>query len=106
MRAGELKERLELQAPYRSLNSIGELIDTFTTKDTVWGAIEPLTGKRLFEAKQANADVTGIIRIRYRTGIKPTWRFIQHDRIFRIVSIINPKEDKTELHILYKEGLD
>jgi len=103
MRAGDLRQRIELQAPYRSLNSMNELIDTYTTKDTVWAAIEPLTGNRLFLAQQANSEVQGICRIRYRADVNPMWRIKFGYRYFQIISIIDRDEINKELHLTYKE---
>lgn len=106
MRAGDLRHRITIQVAARSQNSMGEWIDTWSDLDTVWAAVEPLAGKRYFEAKQANADVTGIVRLRYRTGLQPTMRLKYGDRILQIVSIVHPKERGNETHIYYKEALD
>ena len=103
MRAGELKQRIELQSPYRSLNSMNELIDTYTTKATIWAAIEPLTGNRLFMAQQANSEVQGICRIRYRTDVNPLMRIKYGNRYFQIKVIIDRDELNKELHLLYQE---
>lgn len=106
MKAGDLKHRLELQAPIISANDMLETIQTYTTQATVWGAVEPLSGNLLFNAQQANSEAQGRIRIRYRSDIQPTWRVKYGNRYLKILSIINPFERNQELHILYKEALD
>ena len=106
MNAGGLNKRIAIQAPSRSVNALGETIDTFATIATVWGAIEPLSGSKYFQALQANVDVSGRIRIRYRDIFKPTWRLKYKDRILLVVSIIHPEEAREELHIMYREQLD
>jgi SPP1 family predicted phage head-tail adaptor len=106
MRAGLLRHRLTLQIPSKSTNAFGEWIESWSDWVTVWGSIEPNLGKRYFEAKQANSEVQGLIRIRYRTGVKPTMRVKFGDRTFRIISIVHPFEKRQELHLLYKEELD
>lgn len=106
MRAGLLRHRLTIQIPSKSRNDFGELIESWNDWATVWGSIEPNLGKRYFEAKQANSEVQGLIRIRYRTGLLPTMRVKYGDQIFKIISIVHPFEKKQELHILYKEALD
>jgi SPP1 family predicted phage head-tail adaptor len=106
MKAGDLRRRIEIQTNTPVANGIGELVDTWTTQATVWAEIEPLTGSRYFQAKQANADVTGIIRIRYRDGMLPTMRLLYGTRVLQIVSIMVPKECKRTLQIMYKEALD
>ena len=106
MRAGLLRHRLTIQIPSKSQNEFGEWIESWNDWATVWGSIEPNLGKRYFEAKQANSEVQGLIRIRYRTGLLPTMQVKYGDRIFKIISIVHPFEKKQELHILYKEALD
>ena len=106
MRAGLLRHRLTIQIPGKSQNDFGEWIESWNDWATVWGSIEPNLGKRYFEAKQANSEVQGLIRIRYRSGVLPTMRVKYGNQIFKIISIVHPFEKKQELHILYKEALD
>lgn len=106
MRFGWLKHRVTIQIPTRSQNSFKEWVESWSTWKTVWASIEPTSGKRYFEAKQANADIDGIIRIRYLTGLQPFMRIKYGSRIFQIKSIITPREYRSEIHIYYKEALD
>lgn len=106
MKSGDLRHRIVLEQPQRSQNAIGEWIDTFITVATVWAAVEPLTGSWLFAAQQANSNVSGRVRIRYRSDIEPTWRILFNGRYLSIVSILNPEERKKELIIMYSEALD
>jgi SPP1 family predicted phage head-tail adaptor len=106
MNAGDLNKRVELQIPTTSTNSMGETILTYTTRATVWAAVEPMSGRLLFEAQQANSQVQGRVRIRYRTDIKPTWRIKYGTRYLEILSIVNYKEANDDLQILYKETID
>ena len=106
MRAGELRQHVELQVPTRSQNTMNEWIDTFATQATVWGAIQPLSGRLLFSAQQANSEVEGRVVIRYRRDVKPSWRIKFGNRYFKILSIINSQEDKEELQLLYREIID
>lgn len=106
MESGKLNKYIELQAPVRSQNAMNEWIDTYTTQIFIWGAIEPLSGNRLFQAQQANSEVQGIIKIRYRRNFTATMRLKLGQRIFKIISIIDPDEQHQELNIYYKEVLD
>ena len=106
MQSGRLRHRVIIQIPARTKNAFDEWTESWQTWATVWASIEPLRGKRYFDAKQANSEVEGIIRIRYRDGILPTMRVMYGSRIFRIISIIHPKEQRQELNIFYKESLD
>lgn len=106
MKSGELKQRITIQQPTYTKNAIGEKIATWATWATVWAAVEPNWGGTYYRAKQSDSDVTGRIRIRYINGLKPTMRVSYQGRIFTIVSIIHPKENRKEIHIMYSEGLD
>jgi SPP1 family predicted phage head-tail adaptor len=106
MRAGDYRHRLIFQIPQRSKNSMGEWVDTFADWATVWAAVEPNTGRRYFEALQASAEAQGLCRIRYRKGVLPTMRISYEGRTLLIVSIVQPREKREELHIYYRELLD
>jgi len=106
MRAGELRQRVTLQKPTRSQNSFKEWVDSWTDVATVWGAVEPASGKQYFEAMQASSEVQGVVKIRYRSDIKSDWRLKLGSRVLQIISLVNVKELDKELHIYYKEALD
>lgn len=106
MNAGELKHRIIIQSPTTTKNALNESIVTWGTFATVWAAIEPAVGSTYYAAKQANAKVDGRVRIRYLTGLEPTYRILWGVRILNIVTIIEPKMDKREIVIMYTEALD
>jgi SPP1 family predicted phage head-tail adaptor len=105
MDAGKLRHRVTIQAPTTGTDGAGGVTHTWATFATVWGWIEPLSARRLFQAQQANSETTGIIHIRYVAGLLPTMRVKYGLRTFEIISII-PDEKKIEIQILYKEKLD
>jgi len=106
MRAGIMRHRITIQEQQRAPNAIGEMVTTWADWQTVWGSIEPNTGKRYYEALQANAEVDGIIRTRYLKGVSPTMRIIYGSRVLSIVSILNVQERRKELRIYYREARD
>ncbi len=104
--AGDLRQRVELQAPTYTTNSISETVITYITMATVWGAYRPLSGNLYFQAKQANSNVNGEVEIRYRSDVKPTWRLKIGEKILYIVTIINPESRNEKLWIKCTEALD
>ena len=106
MKAGELRHRVTLQSPTETLNSINEVVPTWTDVATVWAAVEPNTGTWVFQAKQANSNVKGRVRMRYRSDIQSNWRIKFGSRYLTIESILNPNERNIETVVLYSEGLD
>jgi SPP1 family predicted phage head-tail adaptor len=106
MQAGKLRHRVIIQEPVQTANAMDELVTTWATFATVWADIQPDSGNQNYQAKQINAEAQGRIKIRYRTDILPTMRVLYGERIFTILSIIQPREDKRELHLIYREDLD
>ncbi len=106
MKSGLLNKRVTFQANTPTANDIGEYVDTYTDAFTVWAEVLPLAGRLLFQAQQANSEVTGTIRIRYRSDVGPTMRIVYGSRYFRILSIIDPHEKHDHLEIMVKEKLD
>ncbi|HUT68659.1 MAG TPA: phage head closure protein [Dehalococcoidales bacterium] len=106
MRAGTLRQRLTFQEVTRARNDFNEMVDSWSDYCVVWGSLLPNAGRKYYEAKQATAEVSGEVRIRYRSGILPTMRILHGSRILEIVSIVNPQERNRELLIYYKEKLD
>lgn len=106
MKAGDLRQSIILQVSQRTKNTMGEWCDSWTSWQTVYAAIEPLSGKRYLEGKQLNAEVDGVVRIRWRPGVLPTMRILFGSRILQIVSLVTPKERKESIEIYYKEALD
>jgi len=106
MKAGQLKHRIVIEQQTQTKNAIDEIILTWSTFCTVWAAIEPATGQTYYAANQLEAKVDGRVRMRYHDDLDPTMRIRFGDRILNIVSIIHPKENHRELHLMYSEGLD
>ena len=106
MRAGELRHRITLQKPVQTRSSFNELVTTYTDVDTVWAAVEWQSGRRFEAAKQLNAEVQGIIRIRYRSDVRAEWRIKYGDRYIQILSIANVRERDQELQLNCKEAQD
>ena len=97
IKAGDYRNRIELQ------RRTAAALNTWTTVATVWAAIEPLSGNQFYQNLVATTEVTGRVRIRYRTDIKPDYRLKFGTRIFSIVGLVNPKESNQELQIMYRE---
>ncbi len=105
MKAGALRHKVIIEKPTEVTNSIGEIITTWSTFATVWAEILPLSGKEYWSSKQVNSEVTGKIRIRYKSGITPKMRVKYGTRIFNIEAIMNYLEKNIEIILLVKEVL-
>jgi len=106
MRAGELNKQITLQKPTPTVNGYNEEAPGWTDVATVWAAIDWQSGRRYEAAKQLNAEVQGVIRIRYRSDVKPEWRLKYGSRYFEIITISNVKERNAELQLNCKDFQD
>jgi SPP1 family predicted phage head-tail adaptor len=106
MDIGKLNKRITIEQPSTAQDAAGGLSPTWSTFAQVWGAVEPLAGYKLFAAQQADAGVTGTVRIRYLAGVLPNMRVNYNGRYLYIKSIINTNERNEELQLLYSESYD
>ncbi len=105
-RAGSLRDRVTIQTRALTEDAQNERIDTFSNFVTVWANIQGAVGREFWQAKQLNSEISGIMRMRFLTGIKPTMRVVFGNRIFEIVAVTDPNGRRRELVIWYKEALD
>ena len=76
MQAGKLRHRVQIQAPTDVRDDHGGNTRTWTTIATVWGSVEPLSGRELFEAQQVHARAAVRIRVRHYEGLTTKHRLV------------------------------
>ena len=103
MRAGDLNKRGTIQYIARSKNSFNEDIETWTTLDTVWCSIEPVSGSERWLQQERVSEATYKIRMRYRANINPTMRLKNKNRYLQFLAVLNLEENSKELFIPAKE---
>ena len=106
MRAGQTNKQITLKKPVQTPNAALEIVTTYVDVATVWAAIDWESGRRFEAAKQLNAEVQGVIRIRYRSDIKAKWRIGYGSRTIEILSVSNVRERDVELILNCKEAQD
>lgn len=106
MQAGDLRQRVTIQeAADPARDTYGAEIVVWADVATVWGAVEPLTGREFFDAQATNAETTTRIRIRYRIGIVPKMRVVWGSHRYDIQSVTEIKSGRRELHLMCRELL-
>jgi SPP1 family predicted phage head-tail adaptor len=103
MQIGKLRHRVELKSLSQNQNNFGETQDTWTTYTTVWARIEPLRGRELMLAQQANSEVTIRVTIRYNSSVTTKDRVVIGSRVLEIVAVINLDERNIKQELLCKE---
>lgn len=94
---------MTLQQRTTTQDAYGAPVETWSDLATVWGHVEPLSGREYFQAQQLQARVNTHITIRYRDGVTPLLRAKLGSRVYRIEAVINPDERKRELQLMCEE---
>lgn len=105
MRAGELDQRITLQNRSVTQDTFGQDITVWVDVLTVWAQVQALRGREFFAAAQVQQEKTLKVRIRYRSDVSPTWRFIWQGRVHDITSVI-PVGRKEMLELMCHEGVN
>ena len=105
MRAGRLRHRLTLQSKVYTANSYGEQVVTWADEATVWGAIEPLSGREYFAQQEIQAEAKVRITIRYYSGVDETWRVKHGSTYYNIVDALKHNEIKRTITLMCREGV-
>lgn len=101
--AGKLNKRVMIQELTTSIDAGGGADESWTTYETVWANVKPITGKTLYYAQQIESTVDHEIRIRYLSGVKTDMRVTVDSRTFEIKNILDYDGRKQELTLLAQE---
>ena len=103
MRAGQLRDLVELQERFLSRAGDGERTEKWVTTNSVWAKIWEMRGKELLLSRELHAEVDVKIWIRYRSDIDRSWRVKFGSRIFDIHGMSNTQGRNQELLMMCKE---
>lgn len=75
----KLHHKINLQSRVESSRgAMGGIVESWTTADTVWANVRPITGNERINAAQVVGSSTHLVRMRYNRIVTPKMR-IQHD---------------------------
>ena len=95
---GVFAHRMKLQSPQETSDGCGGVSVSWTDIQEVWASIELVNSKRDFEASQLSERNIHRVKIRFRTDVASGWRFAFDNRLFDIVSVVDPDESRRYLH--------
>lgn len=106
VRIGAIRHRLTLQTVNDTADSQGGFVKAWTDTATVWGSLEPLSGRERLQAQQVQGLVTHKVRIRYRSSVTVTasMRVKFGTRTFNIREIRNAEERNVYLDLMVEEN--
>lgn len=105
-RPGLLRHRLILQTVNDAADGQGGFVKAWTDTATVWGSLEPLSGRELLQAQQVQSRVTHKSRLRYRSDVTvtPAMRIKKGTRTFNVQEVRNVEERNVYLDLMLEEG--
>jgi len=102
MRAGRLRQRINVQKVTETRGAHGSVTRTWNTVASRWASVEPLRGREYMEAAQATSNVTHRVRMRFYSGLNTkSYRFQftnppDSERTLNIDSVLNLDERNRE----------
>lgn len=92
--AGALRHRLKVQERSEATDSDGGVTPTWSTKATVWAAIDPGVGTERIHGQSVDSTKTFTITMRHYAGLDPTYRLVRvsDNRAFNIIDVSDPQE--------------
>lgn len=106
MQSGKLRHLVTIQQFAPVQNATGEPVKTWSDVVSVYGRVEPLSGREFFQGQQFNSEIRAVIKVRYCTGISTRMRALYAGRIYNIEAVINTDERDRELQLVCSEGLN
>lgn len=108
MKSGELDQRVLFQRRLTLQNDAGEAIISYVDAFYEMAAVEPLSGRELFQAQQTQAEIDTRIRIRWRRGLEADMRAVhttsyaspQQFAIYDVRTVIDVRSKHHELHLM------
>ena len=105
MRAGRLRHRLTLQSRTETRSATGSVTTAWATEGTVWGAIEPISGKEYLALAQTQNETAVRIVLRYYSGLDESWRVVSGGKAYSIQSLINTDERDHTITLMCSQGV-
>jgi SPP1 family predicted phage head-tail adaptor len=106
VRAGELRQRVEIQRRTDTQDSVGQPIPVWSTVATVWARVEPLSGREFFTGQQLAAETDTRITIRFFSGLDArTMRAVHEGVNYDIRDVIDEEKLGVTHTLMCKSGL-
>lgn len=83
-----MRERVTVQQPVRTTNSVGESTLSWSDVTTVWASVNGVSAKEALQDGQQAVTLTHRLRFRYISELTQQHRFLWRSRILHIVSLL------------------
>lgn len=102
IKAGQMRERVTLQAPADVRSLTGEATLSWTDEATVWADVQGLSARDLFQAQQANVIATHRMIIRFRASVTSQYRVVWRGKTMEVASV-SEQENRSKMTLLVRE---
>jgi len=102
--ASRFKQRVRLERPSITQDSIGDTLITWVLVDEVWADIKPVSGVEELRHAALRQRITHLVWLRYRSDLQPDWRIVYNNRKLQIHAVVNVQEEN-ELSKLWVEEI-
>lgn len=104
IRAGELNERVTIQAPTESRNALGETTLSWSDFTTRWASVDGVSSREaIFNGKQ-DVNITHRVRMRFVSGLTQNMRLIWRGRTLDITSLLE-HANRSEHELICSESV-
>jgi len=104
MESGALDRRGTIQQETVSRGASGQPISSWSDVATVWFLMLNQSGREVVAQREVLAEMTHVLKIRYRPGVTAKMRFVYGSRTFDILSVRDMNEGHVEMLLDCKEG--
>ena len=89
---GRMRHRVTIQRRTQAQDGVGQPTDTWTTGETVWAAVRPLSGREFYAQSGEHAEITHEVTFRHGVTVAAQDRIVHDSRNLDVVSVINVHE--------------
>lgn len=100
---GQLDRRVSLQSVSGTTDDLGETREAWAEYAAVWARLEPISGRELWLAQQAQSEATHKVTLRYRAGVTARDRVVYGGRTFHLTEPPREVGRREYLEFLVKE---
>lgn len=110
MKAGTLRHVVSIQQRSATIDSVGDVSDSWSTLISARAEVRPLNARELFAAQATQSEVTHQVTVRWRPELTPptqasAYRVLFGARVLAVHGVMNMDERNREVRLLCSEGL-
>ena len=88
MNPGPMRERITIEPPLRTENSMGEVVLSWKEGNRIWASVEGVSSKEVLANSRQEFDISHRVRIRFQKGLTNNDRFDWKGRKLEIISLL------------------